>query len=195
MARTCPVCGSTALRHKEGDYVFAWPKGFAKTESSFANASWDRCEGCGEEILPPELSDRIEAEQYRVQCLLAPAEVKAIRERTGLSQVDMARLLGVGDKTYARWEAGLSIQNKSMDNLIRMAAHPEVFAEIEAQRDPGREQQVEAYVKHLPMLKAQNELALVAHGGLPAVGSIEGIRSRLQALLRQRGDKTDEAGT
>ncbi len=193
MARTCPVCGSIALRHKEGDYVFAWPKGFAKTESSFANASWDRCEGCGEEILPPELSDRIEAEHYRVQCLLAPAEVKAIRERTGLSQVDMARLLGVGDKTYARWEAGLSIQNKSMDNLIRMAAHPEVFAEIEAQRDPDREAQVAAYIKHLPTLKAQNPLAVTAHGELPAPDSIEAIRRRLLALLRLREEGANEA--
>jgi len=193
MARTCPVCGSTALRHKEGDYVFAWPKGFAKTESSFANASWDRCEGCGEEILPPELSDRIEAEHYRVQGLLTPAEVRAIRERTGLSQVEMARLLGVGDKTYARWEAGLSIQNKSMDNLIRMAAHPEVFAELEAQRDPDREAQVAAYVKHLPTLKVQNPLAVAAHGELPAPDSIEAIRHRLLALLRLREEGADEA--
>jgi putative zinc finger/helix-turn-helix YgiT family protein len=196
MTRTCPVCGSAAVRHQEGEYVFVWPAGFAKPQSTFPDATWEVCDDCGEEILPGELSQRIEVEHYRVQGLLTPAEVRAIRERTGLSQIGMARLLGVGDKTLARWEAGLSIQNKSTDNLIRFAAsHPELFAEVEAMRDPSREQQVEAYVKHLPMLKAQNELALVAHGDLPAVDSIEGIRSRLQALLRQRGDKTDEAGT
>jgi len=187
------VCGSAALRPKEGDYVFAWPKSCAKTESSFANASWDRCEDCGEEILPPALSDRIEAEQYRVQGLLAPPEIKAIRERTGLSQVEMARLLGAGDKTFARWEAGLSIQKKSMDNLIRMAVHPEVFAELEAQRDRDRDQLIEVYVKRLPALKAQNELALAAHGELPAPDSVAAIRQRLLALLKQREEGADEA--
>ncbi len=44
----------------------------------------------------------------------------------------MARLHGVGDKTYTSWELGLSTQTKSMDNLIRLAdQHPEVLVEID----------------------------------------------------------------
>ncbi len=41
----------------------------------------------------------------------------------------MAERLGVGEKTYTRWESGRSIQNKSSDNLIRlMDRSPEQFA-------------------------------------------------------------------
>jgi transcriptional regulator with XRE-family HTH domain len=50
---------------------------------------------------------------------LIPDEIKAIRERAGLSQKEMGERLGVGEKTYIRWENGHSIQNKSIDNMIR----------------------------------------------------------------------------
>lgn len=33
----------------------------------------------------------------------------------------MAAFLGIGNKTYCRWENGTSIQTKSMDTLIRCA--------------------------------------------------------------------------
>jgi HTH-type transcriptional regulator/antitoxin MqsA len=196
MARTCPICGAKALQERRGEYVFEWPKGFAAQHSAFPDAAWEACRACGEDILSPELSRRIEAEQYRIQGLLTPAEVRAVRQRTGLSQVDMARLLGVGDKSYARWEAGLSVQNKSMDNLIRVAAeHPELFAELDAQRDPDRDQQVATYIQHLPALKAQNELAMAAHGELPSADVIWKIRRRLQALVAARHESQDGTGS
>jgi putative zinc finger/helix-turn-helix YgiT family protein len=196
MARICPICGAKALEERRGEYVFEWPEGFAAQDSAFPDAEWEACDACGEEILSPELSRRIEAEQYSMQGLLAPAQVRAVRQRTGLSQVDMARLLGVGDKSYARWEAGLSVQNKSMDNLIRLAAeHPELFAELDAQREPGRDTQVAAYIEHLPTLKAQNELAMAAHGELPSADVIRKIRRRLQALITARDESHDGTGT
>ncbi len=194
MARVCPICGAKVLEERRGEYIFEWPEGSAAQQSGFADAVWEACDACGEEILSPELSDRIEAEQYRIQGLLSPAEVRAVRERTGLSQVEMARLLGVGDKSYARWEVGLSVQNKSMDNLIRLAAeHPGLFAELEAQREPDREEQVAAYIEHLPTLKAQDELAMAAHGELPSADAVRKIRRRLQALLRER-EESEDAG-
>jgi len=195
MARACPICGAKGLRKRRGDFVFEWPEGFVVPESQFANADWEACDACGEEILSPELSVRIEAERYRAEGLLSPPQVQAIRKRTGLSQVEMARLLGVGAKSYARWEAGLSVQNKSMDNLIRVAAEqPGLFAELEAEREPDRQEQVAAYIKHLPALKAQSELAMAAHGELPPASAVQSIRHRLRALLKQRKGKKHAAG-
>ena len=60
MARECPVCGGEALQRRTGDYVFEWPGCFAKSKSVLHDASWEVCDACGESILPPELSDRIE---------------------------------------------------------------------------------------------------------------------------------------
>jgi len=196
MARECPVCGRPELQQKEGDYVFAWPEHFAKRESVFHDAAWEVCAACGEAILPPDLSDRIEEERYHMQGLLTPSEIRQVRDRTGLTQVGMAQLLQVGDKTYARWEVGLSVQHKSMDNIVRAVdSHPELFAEIEAERRPGREERVEGYIRQLPTLKEGNPLAVAAHGQLPPGESIGAIRARLAALLKARDERRDEACT
>jgi len=196
MADRCPVCGEVALEHRQGDYVFHWPTEVSDEATSvFPHSEWAECTACGEKVLSEALDQRIEQEQYRVQGLLCPAEVREIRERTGLSQLQMARLLGIGDKTYARWEAGLTVQNKSTDNLIRLAAdHPELFAELEAQRDPKRKEETARYIKLLPSLKPANRYALAAHGELPQGDAVEIIHKRLQALLRQR-ERDDGAAT
>ena len=47
--------------------------------------------------------------RYKIAGLLTLAEIKAARTRLGLTQVEMARQLGVGDTSYTRWENGLSI--------------------------------------------------------------------------------------
>lgn len=38
--------------------------------------------------------------------ILKGAEIKALRERLGMPQVEFARLLGVAPNTVARWERG-----------------------------------------------------------------------------------------
>ncbi len=52
--------------------------------------------------------------------LLAPAAIRRVREKTGLSAVDMGLMLGVGEKSYTRWENGRSLQTKASDTLIRL---------------------------------------------------------------------------
>jgi len=106
----CAICGNDELIEKHGTFEFAWPPGFAPAASRFADATWSECRRCKEQVLPPALIARIEAERYRLEGLLSPTEVCEARIRVGLSQLEMARLLGVGDKTYTRWELGLSAQ-------------------------------------------------------------------------------------
>ena len=108
----CAICGNDELIEEHGTFVFAWPPGFAQESSQFADATWSECPRCDEQVLPPELIARIEAERYRLEGLLSPTEVREARTRVGLYQLEMARLLGVGDKTYTRWELGLSAQTK-----------------------------------------------------------------------------------
>lgn len=182
----CAVCGKGELVERHGTYVFEWPHGFAAHSSEFRDATWWACEACGEEELPPELIARIEAERYRLEGLLSPAEVHAIRKRVGLSQREMAKLLGVGEKTYTRWELGLSAQTKSMDNLIRLAdQHPEVLLEIESRRSPHRDEEVRAYFEGLSAAKASTSLAMAAHGGELEERDAEQLRARLLQLARE----------
>lgn len=57
---------------------------------------------------------------YRVKCgLLTSEEIVAIRESYGLSQVDLARLLGWGEATISRYESK-AIQDEAYDIMLRM---------------------------------------------------------------------------
>jgi transcriptional regulator with XRE-family HTH domain len=64
---------------------------------------------------------------------LDPASVKAIRERSGLSQVAFATLLGMSPATINRFEMGAPIAIKE-DNLIRMAGIPSALRMLLQQR-------------------------------------------------------------
>jgi hypothetical protein len=133
MSEACDVCGVGTLVEKHGTYVYEWPSSVSRKPTEFSDADWLECDSCDEQVLPARLLERIEAARYRVEGLLTPTEMRAIRGSR--SQVEMARFIGAGDKTYARWEAGLSIQTKAMDTLIRVAAMcPAVLEDIESVR-------------------------------------------------------------
>jgi len=181
----CAVCGKGELAEKHGTFVFEWPTDFPGESSRFDDATWWVCGSCGEEELPPELVARIEAERYRLEGLLSPLEVQDVRKRVGLSQREMAKLLGVGEKTYTRWELGLSAQTKSMDNLIRLAdQNPEVLLQIEARRNPQRRGEIRKYFAGLPEAKAGSAFALAAHGGELDEKAAQSLRARLRKLLK-----------
>ncbi len=118
MSNPCPICGHQ-LERQEGTYTFTWPEGASQQESHFENAVWERCAYCGEDYLPDELVERIEQQRYVIDGLLTPAEIKAIRERLGLTPLALAQRLRVEEKTYSSWENGLWIQSRLMDDRIR----------------------------------------------------------------------------
>lgn len=162
----CPLCGSNTLEQKGGQFRFDPPDNIPGGTIVIEGATWEACAACGEQILPDELSKAIDAERYRRLGLLTPAEIKKVREKTGLSAVDMAQLLGVGDKTYTRWETGRSLQNKSNDTLIRLIdQHAGLFVLVDAERDPNRQVLIADYVRDVERLKANNPYAMAAHGG------------------------------
>jgi hypothetical protein len=60
----------------------------------------------------------------------------------------MARLLGIGDKTYCRWESGSYIQSEAFDRYLRLLLiapeNLEVLEEIVRAKEEGAEPGVEA---------------------------------------------------
>ena len=57
---------------------------------------------------------------YRVKMgLLTSDEIVAIRESYGLSQVDLAKLLGWGEATISRYESK-GIQDEAYDTMLRL---------------------------------------------------------------------------
>jgi putative zinc finger/helix-turn-helix YgiT family protein len=52
--------------------------------------------------------------------LLTADNIRSLRERFGLTQAELARLLRLGQNTLSRWEAGRNIQTAAMDVLLRV---------------------------------------------------------------------------
>lgn len=94
------------------------------------------CLTCGEELADPAHPDltRPMYDAYRAASgTLDPAGVRAIRERSGLSQVAFATVLGMSPATINRYEMGAPIAIKE-DNLLRMAGIPSALRMLMRQR-------------------------------------------------------------
>jgi putative zinc finger/helix-turn-helix YgiT family protein len=89
------------------------------------------CNSCGEEILDDEASGQVEEARRTAMGLLTPEEIRDLRYRFGKTQVQMSALLGVGEKTYCRWESGSFIQSVAFDNYLRLIRDvPEASARL-----------------------------------------------------------------
>jgi HTH-type transcriptional regulator/antitoxin MqsA len=99
-----------------------------------------RCERCGEGFFTfGEMLDdsfrRATAVIRAEDGLLAPDEIVALRKKYGLTQAQLERLIGAGEKTVVRWERGTVAQNKTADTLLRvLLEHPDVVAALKQQR-------------------------------------------------------------
>ncbi len=66
------------------------------------------------------LSEDAVALYRRKHGLVSAQEIRALRERFGLTQAELARLLRLGANTLSRWEAGRNAQSEAMDTLLRL---------------------------------------------------------------------------
>lgn len=82
------------------------------------------CPKCHEIVLRYQdarrLSEDAIAIYRRKHGLLAASEIRAIRERFGLTQAEFARLLRLGANTLSRWESARNVQTEAMDTLLRL---------------------------------------------------------------------------
>ncbi|OGK80636.1 MAG: hypothetical protein A2X52_05875 [Candidatus Rokubacteria bacterium GWC2_70_16] len=115
----CPVCG-TAMRERKGRLKLA----VNGEEITVPDATHLRCSRCREVVLRVDDARRLRQRAlgiYREKYgLLSADEIRSIRERFGLTQASLARLLRLGGNTISRWEAGRNVQTGVMDMVLRM---------------------------------------------------------------------------
>lgn len=91
------------------------------------------CSKCGEKIFVYEyerLNDNIVYDAYKKRVgLLTSSEIKEIRRKRGLTQVELARFLSIGDKDITRYESG-AIQNRSIDKMLRLVDDDACYEEM-----------------------------------------------------------------
>jgi putative zinc finger/helix-turn-helix YgiT family protein len=117
----CPVCSSGALREVWGDFATEFVTRDREVKPlRVQNVSWLQCEKCGESILDELASGAVEDARRRAQGLLGASDIKELRSRLKLKQAEMSRLLGIGEKTYCRWETGAYVQSLAFDRYLRL---------------------------------------------------------------------------
>jgi HTH-type transcriptional regulator/antitoxin MqsA len=83
-----------------------------------------RCPACGEVLLGYESAKALQergVDLYRqAHGLLGADEIRALRQRLGLTQAQFAALLHLGLNTVSRWESGRNVQSGAMDLLLKI---------------------------------------------------------------------------
>ncbi len=102
------------MRDEEEDY----DNGEIVVKVLAKNVPVERCNSCG------LIASGLEAAKVRTEAichavgLLAPSEIKALRESFGWSQQYLADLTDFGIATVSRWERGRLLQNRSANKVL-----------------------------------------------------------------------------
>lgn len=140
----CPTCGKGELQRINGDYETRFMDDDERERNlTVRGVTRDECSSCGEVFLDDAATQKIESARLQAMRRLAPTDIKAFRERLRRTQTEMAHLLGLGEKTYARWESGAYIQNAASDRYLRLLMESEAnvrfLEQLEEHKDVGVE--------------------------------------------------------
>jgi putative zinc finger/helix-turn-helix YgiT family protein len=125
----CPYCHEGTLKQVRGDYV----ADLGDEKLRIPNVEFQVCENCGEDFLPIDASKLIDAAVAEHGERLSPAELRSVREGLGIAQNEMSEILGLGAKTFHRWENGSQYPSRSMGYYIRvLQAFPDAFNWLKA---------------------------------------------------------------
>jgi putative zinc finger/helix-turn-helix YgiT family protein len=120
--RTCLECGVDAVRMSFKDEHFVYGAGADAVELTARVPVWTCCE-CGDAYTDGVAEDlRHEAVCHHLD-VLAPREIRAVREKYRMSQVEFAKATAFGLASVKRWETGALIQNPVADRLLRLLAN------------------------------------------------------------------------
>ena len=135
--KTCRECGEGKFELVQITHLEKIPNDNPVT---VADVWVDRCNHCGEILFPGETAQFIEMVVADSTEQLTSQDLEQIRELLGVRrQDDMSEILGLGEKTFHKWESGSQVPTRSMSYYIRVLAEfPEAFAWLRARGWRGR---------------------------------------------------------
>ena len=118
--QTCPCCQQGHFALVQIDHT----ERVAEDNPITVPGVWvERCEHCGETVFPGETTRFIESVVADETEQLTARELERIREDLGVAtQDEMSEILGLGLKTYHKWESGRQFPTRSMSYYIRVLA-------------------------------------------------------------------------
>jgi putative zinc finger/helix-turn-helix YgiT family protein len=87
---------------------------------SVSNFEVMQCRNCTEIILDDDANRTLSDALRSTVGLLQPTEIRAQREKLGLTQKTLAAHLQIAEATLSRWETGAQIQQRAMDRFLRV---------------------------------------------------------------------------
>lgn len=132
----CPECGAVAVQEVRSDTVEY------KGHKAPVRVSGRWCDRCGEAVFEGDALQKRERAflelRSKVEGVLSPDRVAAIRERLKLSQRRAGELLGGGPRAFQKYESGTQQVSVPMTNLLRLLEKdPRRLGEL-AKRRAGR---------------------------------------------------------
>ena len=122
-ALLCPMCGGEDIRTTMTCQEFDFGSGNSSARSQ-ARVPARLCASCGFEYL----DDEAERLKHMAVCdhlgVLAPNQIRKIREDLGMTRTAFAEATGLGEASLNRWENGLSVQSHANDSYLRLLARP-----------------------------------------------------------------------
>lgn len=117
----CPICEAGPLVPETAENEVTY-KGHTRTLPLLMSV----CQACGsEQASGQQVRDNKRAMlafRKEVDGLLTGAELRALRERLGITQTQAAQLFGGGPVAFSKYENDDVAQSEAMDRLVRLAA-------------------------------------------------------------------------
>ena len=132
---TCEMCGASGLKTELVRNPFMYGVGVDAVELS-ADIPVHTCTPCAVSFTGEEAAHIEHEAVCRHLGMLTPDEIRALRNRHGLSRAAFSRLTGFGEATLARWEGRRVIQNTSSDRYLRLLGDPATFRRLQALANP-----------------------------------------------------------
>ena len=131
----CDVCGAIGVETELMRDPFIYGSGVNAVELT-ANVRVHTCSACGDSYTDDEADIAYDEAVCRHLGILTPAEIRAMRERYGLTRAEFAHLTGFGKATLGRWERGEVTQNRSADRYLRLLLDPKVMRRLQTLEEP-----------------------------------------------------------
>ena len=132
MSRICPECGAAMQRRKSQVELIE----FKGESTQVSGLSGWFCTACDEAIFDDDSARRY---GEAGDALIARArthrqtEIRRIRKKLGLTQIEAGKLVGVGKVAFSRYERGETQAPEPLVKLLRLVdRHPELLGEIGA---------------------------------------------------------------
>lgn len=131
MKMTCPICERGELTAR----VYAHEVNCEDARIQVRGMEHMVCDVCGADpVLPAQAKRnqlRIADARRQHMGLLTGEQIRAVRDKLGLSQPQAADLFGGGANAFSKYERGETLQSISMDRLLRLvAANPNLLPSL-----------------------------------------------------------------